>query len=318
MRAFSDALGATALRLDASSVIKSAAHLLQDATAEKDVAKTPGLSDKAIALAKSRAATLSRRFRNVHPVAQGATFGILGAVVVGLGYFAFLDPETPRDRTSEKRAEVVVDRRKDAQTIAKVDNAPPPRRETNCDSLFLSPGDASGCNNGLKKATETTAPSGASLEELRAAMKDRNRWEAAFILAQKLAEAGDAEAQFHLGTLYLKSSAHQNPDTAYGWFRRAAEQDNADAQVSLALMYRDGLAADKKRNFEEMVRWLQKAASRNNARANYWLGRAYENGAGSLPKSDAKAEEHYLRASLQDMTEATTALEALKRRRGKR
>ena len=67
MRAFSDALGATALRIDASSIIRSAGHLVQDSTAERDVPTPERMSTKLIALAKSRSATLVRRFKRLHP-----------------------------------------------------------------------------------------------------------------------------------------------------------------------------------------------------------------------------------------------------------
>ena len=316
MRAFSDALGATALRIDATNIIKSAAHLLQDATSERDVQSKADFSTKAIALAKSRAATLSRRFRNAHPVVQGATLGVAGAAAVSLVYFAVEDSNQPT-KTNEKKQESVIYRPGEGQAIARVDNAPP-RQGGPCNPTFASLSDSLGCNNGRGVKPAEASSSSGSVSELRVAMKERGQWDAAFALAQKLSEAGDKEAQFHLGTLYLKSGARQNFDAAYQWLRRSADQGYADAQVSLGLMYRDGITPEKKKSLSEMVSWFQKAAAQNNPRANYWLGRAYENGVGSLPRDSVKAEELYTKAMLQDFPEASSALEQMKQKRGRR
>lgn len=316
MRAFSDALGATALRMDASNIIKSAAHLLQDATSERDVQGKPHFSTKAIALAKSRAATLSRRFRNAHPVVQGATVGVAGAAAAAFAYFAVDDLNQPSN-TIEKKQESAVYRPVEGQAIAHVDNAPQ-RQAGPCNPTFASPSDPLGCNSGRGVNPSEPSSSTKAVSELRLAMKERGQWDAAFVLAQKLSEAGDKEAQFHLGTLYLKSGARQNFDAAYQWLRRSADQGYADAQVSLGLMYRDGITPEKKKSLSDMVSWFQKAAAQNNPRANYWLGRAYENGVGSLPKDSAKAEELYTKALLQDLPEASSALEQMKQKRGRR
>lgn len=320
MRAFSDALGATALRLDATNVIKSASHLLQDATSERDVARQPDFSTKALALAKSRATTLSRRFRNAHPALQGAIYGVAGATLVALAYLAIDGSATRSTGTREKQQETAAGPKELQQVVvARPDNNAPAHRDVNCaTSLFPSPNDPLGCNNNRPLKTAETSLSPAAISELRSAMKERNQWDSAFALAQKLAEAGDREAQFHLGTLYLKSGARQNFEAAYDWLKRSADQNYSDAQVSLGLMYRDGITPEKKKNFVEMVNWFQKAAAQNNPRANYWLGRAYENGVGSLQRDTAKAEELYTKAMLQDLPEASSALESMKQRRGRR
>lgn len=316
MRAFSDALGATALRLDASNIIRSAAHLLQDATSERDVEKEPDFSTKALALAKSRAATLSRRFRNAHPIAQGVTYGVAAAAFAATAYLAIESPARQTTVSERQQQDLsVVSREK--QVVANLQESTPAHRDCSS-SLFPSPNDP-GCNGRRVKSSETAAPPSGKIDELRLAMKDRDRWDNAFALSQKLAGEGDREAQFHLGTLYLKSGSHQDFDAAYSWLKRAADEGNyADAQVSLGLMYRDGITPERKKDYAEMVRWLQKAAGQNNKRANYWLGRAYENGVGSLPRDTAKAEELYTKAALQELPEASSALEAMKQKRGKR
>ena len=62
-----------------------------------------------------------------------------------------------------------------------------------------------------------------------------------FTETKKMAEAGDASAQFSLGVMYyngdgvLKDSAE-----AVKWFRKSAEQGYASAQYNLGVMYNKG------------------------------------------------------------------------------
>ena len=63
---------------------------------------------------------------------------------------------------------------------------------------------------------------------------------------KKIAELGDAEAQYHLGKIYSGEievnhlSVQRDNTEAAKWFLKAAEQGHADAQSDLALMYFSG------------------------------------------------------------------------------
>jgi len=57
---------------------------------------------------------------------------------------------------------------------------------------------------------------------------------------QKLAESGDAKAQFNLGQMYATGDGvPENTAKAAEWFEKAAAQGDADAQTVLAIMYRN-------------------------------------------------------------------------------
>lgn len=57
-------------------------------------------------------------------------------------------------------------------------------------------------------------------------------------LFRPLADEGDADAQFHLGSMYDLGRGVPIDDTAaVSWWRRAADQGNALAQLNLAYMY---------------------------------------------------------------------------------
>lgn len=107
----------------------------------------------------------------------------------------------------------------------------------------------------------------------------RKDYEVAYQLALPAALAGDANAQYLLGTLFWRGrGVVRNDADAALWFTRAAEQNHADAMTDLAAMYRlgDGVEKDARRAFK----LLMKAADMGNATAQYDLGQAYQQGLG--------------------------------------
>ncbi len=72
----------------------------------------------------------------------------------------------------------------------------------------------------------------------------------------------------------------QDAKEAVRWYRQAAAQGNAEAQLSLGLAYGlgEGVAQDER----EAVGWWQKAAAQGNADAQFDLGMSYEFGSGVL------------------------------------
>ncbi len=58
---------------------------------------------------------------------------------------------------------------------------------------------------------------------------------------RKAAEQGDANAQYNFGAMYGNGhGVQQDYAEAVKWYRKAAEQDHAKAQFNLALMYDKG------------------------------------------------------------------------------
>jgi TPR repeat protein len=55
------------------------------------------------------------------------------------------------------------------------------------------------------------------------------------------AEQGEADAQYHLGSMYYSGEGVPHDDEqAIQWYTKAAEQGHVDAQYNLALMYKNG------------------------------------------------------------------------------
>jgi TPR repeat protein len=112
------------------------------------------------------------------------------------------------------------------------------------------------------------------------------------------AGAGNAEAQFYMGTLYdpEMSSVKFAKDAviAADWYERAAAQSYAFAQNNLGWLYENGQG--KPKDEAEASRWYRKAADQDDALAQINLGLLYERGRGVV-KDEAEAARWYRRAA---------------------
>ena len=97
---------------------------------------------------------------------------------------------------------------------------------------------------------------------------------------------------------------------AVKWYRKAAEQNFAQAQYNLGICYNhgEGVAKDQ----VEAVKWYRKAAEQNFAKAQYNLGLCYAKGEG-VAKDQVEAYKWLLLAARQgdeDAKKSITALES--------
>jgi TPR repeat protein len=92
------------------------------------------------------------------------------------------------------------------------------------------------------------------------------------------AEKGDATAQYRLGTRYRFGfpGVMQDDAEAEKWFRKSADQGNAEGQDGLGFCYRYGLGVTK--DDVEAVKWFRKAAEQGYDVAQYNLGYMYYDG----------------------------------------
>ena len=102
------------------------------------------------------------------------------------------------------------------------------------------------------------------------------------------AASGDAHAQYDLGVLYNNGQGvPRDYAQAAFWYRKAADQGNAEAQFALALVYEtgeEGVAKDS----AEAARWLRKAADQGLADAQFGLAAHYMLGNG-VPRDYSEA-----------------------------
>jgi TPR repeat protein len=139
----------------------------------------------------------------------------------------------------------------------------------------------------LAVAAALCAPAAAGpLEEANDAYREKAYAKAA-ALVRPLAEKGDADAQYFLGTLYIEGTGvEQNDATATLWFERAANQGNAAAQYNLGASYATG--AGVKQSDVDAAKWFRRAADQGMAFAQLNLGLLYAAGNG-VPQDNVEA-----------------------------
>ena len=161
-------------------------------------------------------------------------------------------------------------------------------------------------------------------------------------LIQRLAEDGNAEAQYQLGVHYAsggviakdifkatwwiqKAAKHKHPAAQYmlgchyseglgvtanqykavEWFQKSAKEEHMEAQYMLGCHYSEGLgvAADQ----VKAVEWFRKAAEKGHMKAQYLLGCHYSEGLGITPDLFA-AVKWFRKAAEQGFVEAQYVL----------
>jgi len=100
---------------------------------------------------------------------------------------------------------------------------------------------------------------------------ERGNYERARELWLPAAEAGDAQAQNALGTLYyLGLGVRRDDDRALQWFEQAARQGHPGAQRNTGMMYMDGRGT--RQDFVTAYMWFYAADKQGNKGADAYLG----------------------------------------------
>jgi hypothetical protein len=104
-----------------------------------------------------------------------------------------------------------------------------------------------------------------------------------------LALRGEARAQYSVGQLYEKGQGvDQDLSTALSWYRKAAEQNHAKSQYTVAVAYAYGLGGVIKDD-DTAVKWLHRAAGNGHRKAQQLLARIYQTGELGVTPDPGKA-----------------------------
>ena len=96
---------------------------------------------------------------------------------------------------------------------------------------------------------------------------------------QSRADAGNADAQFHLGLRYASGQGEaQDNAQAARWYLKAADQSHPLAQFNLGMMYAQGQGVV--RNEETAFEWFERAAQQGDAGAQFNLGMRHHRASG--------------------------------------
>lgn len=86
----------------------------------------------------------------------------------------------------------------------------------------------------------------------------------------KMAQKGDAEAQFQLGARFaLGEGVTQSYEEAVKWYRKAARHNHASAQYALGVCYAEGLGV--RQSLSKSEKWHRKAAAQGHPLAQHNL-----------------------------------------------
>ena len=122
---------------------------------------------------------------------------------------------------------------------------------------------------------------------------------------------GMAEAQFYMGIMItLGQGVMQNDDEAFKWYRLAADQGLAAAQSMLGAAFAFGFGQGVTPNYSEALNWYRLAANKGYTEAQYSLGVMYENGMG-IAQNYSEALKWYRLAANQGEAKAQRALGVL-------
>jgi TPR repeat protein len=135
----------------------------------------------------------------------------------------------------------------------------------------------------------------------------------ALVLLGPLAEAGDPDAQFLLGSRFFSNLDLVPIDEGLQWLRRACDAGHGQAAYELALFRsadESGLEYGPPTT-DEAVRLLIRAGELGSVDAQYDLGALYATGDWAGPKDAAEARRWYRRAAEQGHADAQSNLGAM-------
>ena len=112
---------------------------------------------------------------------------------------------------------------------------------------------------------------------------NRNDYLEAMRWWHKAADQGDAEAQISIGFLYMHGfGVQQDYNEAVRWYRMAAEQGNPEAQRCIGFLYEGG-SGGVEQDYATAMGWYRKAADQGHVGAQYHVGSMFANGWGVAP-----------------------------------
>ena len=127
----------------------------------------------------------------------------------------------------------------------------------------------------------------------------------------KAADNGDVIAMYYCGSILEEGDEGVPADKkkAREWYKKAAAQGDASAQLNLGFCYGKGNGVSQ--SDQDAVFWYKKAAEQGNDKAQYNLGLYYMDGAG-VPQSNKEAKYWFRKAAAQGFRDAQIMLEKIK------
>jgi serine/threonine-protein kinase len=289
-RAFSDALGASSLRMDAPKILHNDTRLIE----------TPA---NPIQIAPPRRSGLDwlPNIPGLPPELRAAVYGggvaALAAFAV-IGVLLFLRSPTPASIAVHPPAPLVTPAVNPQP--AKISPAPSPANPAEAAALAgplaatvaaANRGDPAAQNQlGVKYAQ---GEDGLPRDDVKAV-----EW------YRKAANQGLPKAQTNLGDMYFfgRGGLEQSNLDALSWYLKAAQQDWPDAQYRLGFMYEKGIGTGK--DVAKAVQLYRSAAEHGYPEAQNLMGTLYATGADGITEDDKQALDWFQKAADQGFAKA--------------
>jgi len=127
---------------------------------------------------------------------------------------------------------------------------------------------------------------------------------------RSLANRGDLDSQFQLGSLYFVGKPQKDLKQAEYWWKLAADKGHAMAAVSLAYLY-TGRDNPDFNNPQQMLKYLNQSAASGNPMAQHILGNLYLSGQQGVPQDANQARRLFTSACQQNYGASCKALQEM-------
>ncbi|SDH94646.1 hypothetical protein SAMN05216588_10984 [Pseudomonas flavescens] len=124
-----------------------------------------------------------------------------------------------------------------------------------------------------------------------------------------LAQRGDLDSQFKLGSFYFVGKPQKDLKQAEYWWKQAADRGHAQAAVSLAYLY-TGRDNPEFANPQAMLQYLNQSASSGNPMAQHILGNLYMRGIQGVERDPNQARRLFQSACRQNYAASCKALDS--------
>ena len=316
VKEFSAVIGASSLRTESESIIKSSDYLIIGGS--NILSNKNNISIRSSSVSQE---TLSQQFKHIHPAYRFLVIGCFFMLATFV-FFAINNSNQTNINFIKKNEENIIRQPQSSQEnkslLSKdvlVDNSVSDANDV-VNKQDLVPQLEKGISNVSKNFT---------IMDLRKAIKgsDRERIKASDFtslsddlkseLVQKtlqLANSGDPEAQFVMGMLLAETPGHIDEGGALNALINAAKQGYPDAQSNLGVIYQNG----KLKTTQDLDRagyWFRMASENGDAKGQFWLGCYYQFGWGGFAKDANKASISFNKSDAGHFSLASEALKSL-------
>ena len=149
----------------------------------------------------------------------------------------------------------------------------------------------------LLLSTSLISVSYANYKDGKDAYKQGN-YKAAIKEFKSLADQDNAEAQNFLGLMYaIGKGVPRDSKEALKWYLKAANQGNPTAQNNLGMAHQQGSGTLK--DDGKAIKWYRKSADQGNAAAQHRLGRLYSNSRSKF--KDLSKAKHWIKKAYENL-----------------